>query len=70
MDVEWDPSKAHQNLVKHGIDFADACTALEDELALTMVDRHPEETRYVSMGEDVLGRLLVSCTPCEVRSFA
>ncbi len=40
VDVEWDPNKAHQNLLRHGIDLADACKALEDELALTIVDQH------------------------------
>jgi uncharacterized DUF497 family protein len=35
MVVEWDPAKAQQNLRKHGVSFADAVTALEDERALT-----------------------------------
>jgi uncharacterized DUF497 family protein len=28
VDLEWDPKKAAANLRKHGIDFADAATAL------------------------------------------
>ena len=38
MGIEWDPVKARSNLRKHGIDFADAVSALEDENALTMED--------------------------------
>ncbi len=36
VDVEWDPVKARSNLRKHGVAFADAVSALEDERALTM----------------------------------
>ena len=57
---EWDPEKARQNLQKHGVDFADAVGALEDELALTIRDPFSEtEERFVTMGMDTLGRLLV-----------
>ena len=31
MVVEWDPAKARQNVIKHGVSFADAVTALEDD---------------------------------------
>jgi uncharacterized DUF497 family protein len=34
MVVEWDPAKAQQNVHKHGVSFADAVTALEDDRAL------------------------------------
>ncbi len=56
---EWDEQKAAANLRKHGIDFADAVSALEDELALTIPDEEGEELRYVTIGEDALRRLLV-----------
>jgi hypothetical protein len=59
MDYEWDPAKAHANLDKHGIDFADAVTALEDEAALTLEDDYPDEERFITMGLDALGRILV-----------
>ena len=36
--VEWDPGKARLNLTKHGVSFADAVIALEDDGALTMRD--------------------------------
>jgi len=61
MDFEWDPEKAHSNRLKHGVDFADAVTALEDELALTRPDPDAEgEDRFVSLGMDAGGRLLVT----------
>jgi hypothetical protein len=57
--VEWDADKAAVNLRKHGVDFADAATALEDEAALTMPDDDPDEERSVTLGMDALGRVLV-----------
>jgi len=57
---EWDPAKARQNLRKHGVDFADAVTVLEDEAALTIRDPFSEqEQRWITLGVDALGRLLV-----------
>ena len=56
----WDPSKAISNLRKHGVDFADAVTALEDELGLHRPDPHSTgEERWIGLGMDALGRLLV-----------
>ena len=57
--VTWDPEKASVNRDRHGIDFADAVTALSDELALSRPDDDPEEERFVVLGLDALGRLLV-----------
>jgi uncharacterized DUF497 family protein len=60
VDCEWDPAKARANLKKHGIDFADAVSALEDELALTIRDPYPDdEERWITLGMDALGRILV-----------
>lgn len=50
MDYEWDPRKAAENLRKHGIDFADAVVALEDENALTIEDRDATELRFKTLG--------------------
>ena len=59
-DFEWDEEKAKENLEKHGIDFADAATAFEDTMALTMPDPASEkEERFVTLGTDALERLLV-----------
>ena len=58
--VEWDPNKAASNLEKHGVDFADASSVLLDERALTILDDSvDEEDRFVTLGMDALGRLLV-----------
>ena len=59
MSYEWDPKKAASNLRKHGLDFADAVTVLEDELALTLDDHYPDEQRFITIGTDALGRVLV-----------
>ena len=59
MDVEWDEPKARSNLQKHGVDFSDAVTALEDPFALTIPDDSTEEERFASLGLDGFGRLLV-----------
>lgn len=55
----WDPDKAARNLFKHGIDFADAAVALEDERAITAEDGEHDERRFVTLAMDPLGRLLV-----------
>jgi hypothetical protein len=59
MDFEWDPGKAAANLEKHGVDFADAVGAFFDDFALTLEDEGSTEERYVTVGMDVLGRILV-----------
>jgi uncharacterized protein len=60
VDCEWDPAKAKANLTKHGIHFADAVSALEDDSALTIRDPYSEEEeRWITLGMDALGRLLV-----------
>jgi uncharacterized DUF497 family protein len=57
---EWDPAKARANLSKHGVDFADAATALEDDRALTIRDPlSSDEERWITMGRGALGSLLV-----------
>ena len=61
MEYEWDPAKAAANLRKHKVDFADAVLALEDPLARTVHDPDASgEERYVSLGSDPTGRLLVT----------
>jgi uncharacterized DUF497 family protein len=47
------------NLRKHGVDFADAATALHDEMAITVRHDDPDEERFVTLATDALGRLLV-----------
>jgi uncharacterized DUF497 family protein len=60
VSYEWDPAKAQANFAKHGVRFADAVTVLEDDLALTMRDLFSEEEeRWITLGKDALGRILV-----------
>ena len=49
MNVVWDPAKASANLKKHGVDFADAAVALEDENALTISDSDHGEYRFKTL---------------------
>lgn len=57
--IEWDPHKEQINFKKHGVQFTEAVTALEDELALTIEDDHPAEVRLITLGTADTGRLLV-----------
>jgi len=56
---QWDDDKAAENIRKHGIDFADAVGVLYDEYGLTVLEEHDDEQRYVTIGLDALGRVLV-----------
>jgi uncharacterized DUF497 family protein len=59
VEVEWDGRKAAANRKKHGVDFADAITALHDEMALTIKGEGTDEERFITTGTDALGRVLV-----------
>jgi uncharacterized DUF497 family protein len=59
MHYEWDPGKAATNLQKHGVSFADAVSVFSDEFALTAADDFTDEERFVTLGTDAIGRLLV-----------
>lgn len=59
MPFEWDPDKRERNLRKHGIDFADTESVLDDPMAITVVDDEMGEERLVTVGADTLGRILV-----------
>ena len=60
MDYQWDSHKAETNLRKHGVDFADAVTVLTDDYALTIEDEPVDgERRFVTVGRDALGRVLL-----------
>jgi uncharacterized DUF497 family protein len=59
MAYEWDPEKEKTNYAKHGVHFADAVGALEDERALTEPDESSTEERFKTLGMDFLGRIIV-----------
>ena len=61
MQFEWDPTKASDNLAKHGVDFAEAMTVFADpfEAVIPDPDHSEGERRFLSMGVSNAGRLLV-----------
>ena len=59
LHYEWDARKAETNIRKHGISFADAVNVFGDDYAITVQVVHPDENRYMILGEDARGRLLV-----------
>jgi uncharacterized DUF497 family protein len=58
LEFEWDPKKAEANRRKHGIEFLDAVIVFDDDRAITLVDEHPKEERYLTFGMDAQARLL------------
>jgi len=59
MTYQWDKNKATTNLRKHGIDFADAVSVFSDDSAITTPDERFDEERFITIGLDALGRVLV-----------
>lgn len=60
MRTTWDPKKAQANLRKHGVRFSDAEAVLMDPNAITREDdTADDERRFVTLGLDALGRLVV-----------
>jgi uncharacterized DUF497 family protein len=59
VNYQWDDEKAQSNYRKHGVEFADAVSALADDYAITIEDDYPDEERFVTIGTDALGRVLV-----------
>jgi uncharacterized protein len=57
----WDPSKAANNLRKHGISFREAMTCFENPLSLTIADADHSvgEARFILVGTSVWQRLIV-----------
>jgi len=48
---QYDPTKAAENLKKHGVSFADAEGVLQDPLAATVEDPDAKrERRFISLG--------------------
>jgi len=60
---EWDPAKARQNVKKHRITFERGATVFLDPNALSLFDeQHSEdEERWITLGLDRTGELLVIC---------
>ena len=74
---EWDPSKAKENLRKHGIGFERAAELFLDPLAISVVDAEHSvgEERWLTVGQDGAGSVLVvvhtfeesSAEECKIR---
>jgi uncharacterized protein len=60
-NLEWDPSKARENLRKHKLSFERAAQVFRDPDVISVEDEeHSEqEDRWVSMGRDGGGNLLI-----------
>lgn len=60
LEVTWDTAKAHSNLAKHGVTFAQAATVLLDPLAVTVFDaaHSQDEERWFTLGLSSEGTLL------------
>ena len=60
MVVLWDPEKAKTNFRKHRIRFSDADFVFYDPMALVIEEQLVDgEQRFVSVGTDSIGRILV-----------
>ena len=59
MKVVWDVKKAAVNVQNHGIEFSHAATVLDDPMAVTIEDTRHGEQRFVTVGSDLLDRILV-----------
>jgi uncharacterized DUF497 family protein len=59
MEIFFDPAKNHENIRAHQIDLVDVDDVFFDPFALTREDRDHDEARFVTLGMDGFGRLLV-----------
>jgi uncharacterized protein len=57
----WDPARARQNLLVHGVSFQEAATIFGDPLALTFADPNHSilEERFITVGTSSAGRILI-----------
>ena len=60
MQFTWDPAKAEQDLLTHGVSFQQATTVFGDSLAGTIPDPDHSvgEERYVTVRHSSAGQLL------------
>jgi len=60
---DWNPDKNKSNIKKHGVDFSEAETVFQDEMALELFDdEHSEdEDRYIIIGISSKTRELMVC---------
>lgn len=60
---EWDPTKAQQNTKRHRVTFERGATVFLDPNALSLFDEEhsQDEDRWITLGLDRTGTLLVVC---------
>ena len=61
MDFTFDPAKNRTNLQKHKIDLSEIEAVFYDQNAITIEDKDHAEQRFLTIGMDGFGRLLVVC---------
>ncbi len=59
MIVVWDIRKATTNVRNHGVEFSHAATVLDDPMSVTIEDTRHAEQRFITVGSDLTGRILV-----------
>ena len=59
MRVVWDVKKGVANIRNHGVECSHAATALDDPMAITIEDTRHGEQHFVTVGSDLMGRILV-----------
>ena len=59
MKVVWDKKKAAANIRNHGIEFSHPATMLDDPMVITIEDTQHGEQCFVTVGADILGKVLV-----------
>ncbi|RON43401.1 BrnT family toxin [Pseudomonas frederiksbergensis] len=59
-EIQYDKAKNAANKLKHrGVSLAETEPVFEDERALTLQDLDHDEQRWLTMGQDAKGRVLV-----------
>ncbi|MEO6680432.1 MAG: BrnT family toxin [Pseudomonas sp.] len=59
-EIQYDKAKNAANKLKHrGVSLADTETVFNDERALTLQDCDHDEQRWIILGQDAKGRVLV-----------
>lgn len=59
MAIEFDPKKNAINVRKHGVSLLEGDGVLSDPLALTIADAAADEQRFVTIGVNIFGSLMV-----------
>ena len=64
-EIQYDKAKNAANKLKHrGVSLADTETVFNDERALTLQDCDHDEQRWIILGQDAKGRVLVVAYTC------